>query len=191
MTPFATPRRTGRTGDRRAPQRPDREQREKVLPVSVALDANGAPTARSARNWPRWPSPSAWPRSTGRRWSDASDGKAEALFHRYTAKGATHGRRPRGRPLNEAIGKLPIPKLMSYQRPDGTTVHFVRPAHSLIALFGAEIVPVSVLGLPASNVTLGHRFLSEGTLEIPHAAEYATLLVQNKGRVVASCTDPP
>ncbi|WP_454756819.1 glycine--tRNA ligase subunit beta [Cupriavidus campinensis] len=187
VTPFATPRRLAAlvTGVRRSA--PDREQREKVLPVSVALDANGAPTAPLGKKL------AALAKSVGVAEIDwqtlerASDGKAEALFHRYTAKGATLADGLQAA-LDEAIGKLPIPKLMSYQRPDGTTVHFVRPAHSLIALFGAEIVPVSVLGLPASNVTLGHRFLSEGTLEIPHAAEYATLL-ENKGRVVASYAD--
>jgi glycyl-tRNA synthetase beta chain len=38
--------------------------------------------------------------------------------------------------LEETVAKLPIPKLMSYQRPDGATVQFVRPVHTLLALFG-------------------------------------------------------
>jgi glycyl-tRNA synthetase beta chain len=32
--------------------------------------------------------------------------------------------------LEESVAKLPIPKVMSYQRPDGATVQFVRPAHA-------------------------------------------------------------
>ena len=45
--------------------------------------------------------------------------------------------------LDEAIAKLPIPKVMQYQLADGwTSVKFVRPAHGLVALHGADVVPV-------------------------------------------------
>jgi glycyl-tRNA synthetase beta chain len=187
VTPFATPRRLAAlvTGVRRTA--PDREQREKVLPLTVALDANGAPTAPLAKKL------AALAKSVGVAEIDwqtlerASDGKADAFFYRYTAKGAALADGLQAA-LDDTLGKLPIPKLMSYQRPDGSTVHFVRPAHSLIALYGAEIVPVSVLGLQASNVTQGHRFLSQGTIEIPHAAEYAGLL-ESRGRVIAGYGD--
>ena len=61
--------------------------------------------------------------------------------------------------IEDAIAKLPIPKVMSYQLADGaTTVQFVRPAHGLVALHGKEIVPIEVLGLQAGRVTHGHRF---------------------------------
>ncbi len=187
VTPFATPRRLAAlvTGVRRTA--PDREQREKVLPLTVALDANGAPTAPLAKKL------AALAKSVGVAEIDwqtlerASDGKADAFFYRYTAKGATLADGLQAA-LDDTLGKLPIPKVMSYQRPDGTTVHFVRPAHSLIALYGAEIVPVSVLGLAASNVTQGHRFLSQGPIEIAHAAEYAGQL-ETRGRVIASYAD--
>ena len=50
--------------------------------------------------------------------------------------------------LDEAIAALPIPKVMSYQLADGaTTVQFVRPAHGLVALHGADVVAVKALGL--------------------------------------------
>jgi glycyl-tRNA synthetase beta chain len=40
---------------------------------------------------------------------------------------------------------------MSYQLADGwTSVNFVRPAHGLVALHGAEVVPVTALGLSAA-----------------------------------------
>ena len=66
--------------------------------------------------------------------------------------------------LDEAIAKLPIPKVMSYQLetdcelPGWTSVNFVRPAHGLVALHGADVVPVKALGLTAGNSTHGHRF---------------------------------
>ncbi|WP_019447024.1 glycine--tRNA ligase subunit beta [Cupriavidus sp. BIS7] len=187
VTPFATPRRLAAlvSGVRRTA--PDREQREKVLPLTVALDANGAPTAPLAKKL------AALAKSVGVAEIDwqtlerASDGKADAFFYRYTARGAALADGLQAS-LDDTLTKLPIPKLMSYQRPDGSTVHFVRPAHSLIALYGAEIVPVSVLGLQASNLTQGHRFLSQGTIEIPHAAEYAGLL-ESRGHVVAGYAD--
>ena len=48
---------------------------------------------------------------------------------------------------------------MSYQLADGwTSVHFVRPAHGLVALHGADVVPVTALGLKAGRQTHGHRF---------------------------------
>ncbi|MDQ0143698.1 glycine--tRNA ligase subunit beta [Cupriavidus necator] len=184
VTPFATPRRLAAlvSGVRR--NAPDREQREKVLPLSVALDANGEPTAPLAKKL------AALARSVGVAdidWQSlerASDGKAEAFFYRYTARGAELAAGVQAT-LEDTVAKLPIPKVMSYQRPDGSTVQFVRPAHSLIALFGAEILPVTLLGLLASNLTQGHRFLSHGTIEIGHANDYAQQL-ESAGRVVAS-----
>ena len=46
--------------------------------------------------------------------------------------------------LDEAIAALPIPKVMSYPRAGGyyNDVKFVRPAHRLVALHGADIVPL-------------------------------------------------
>ena len=86
------------------------------------------------------------------------DGKAEALFYDSTVKGATLAEGLQ-KALNEAIAKLPIPKVMTYQLADGwTDVKFVRPAHSLVALHGSEVVPVEALGLKAGNTTHGHRF---------------------------------
>jgi glycyl-tRNA synthetase beta subunit len=37
-------------------------------------------------------------------------------------------------------------------------VNFVRPAHGLVALHGADVVPVTALGLKAGRTTTGHRF---------------------------------
>ncbi|WP_454741310.1 glycine--tRNA ligase subunit beta [Cupriavidus necator] len=184
VTPFATPRRLAAlvSGVRRAA--PDREQREKVLPLSVALGANGEPTPPLAKKL------AVLAKSVGVAEIDwqslerASDGKAEALFYHYTARGAELAAGLQAA-LENTIARLPIPKVMSYQRPDGTTVNFVRPAHSLIALFGSEILPVSVLGLQASNLTQGHRFLSHGAIEIAHANDYAKQL-ESAGRVLAS-----
>jgi glycyl-tRNA synthetase beta chain len=81
----------------------------------------------------------------------AGDGKNEALFHDSIAPGTTLADGLQ-RALEAAMAKLPIPKVMSYQLADGwSSVHFVRPVHGLLALHGADVVPVSVLGLQAGR----------------------------------------
>jgi glycyl-tRNA synthetase beta chain len=88
--------------------------------------------------------------------------------------------------LAEAIAKLPIPKVMTYQLADGwTDVKFVRPAHGLVALHGSEVVPIEALGLRAGNVTHGHRFeAAQPTVTIPDADSYAEVL-ERDGSVIA------
>jgi glycyl-tRNA synthetase beta chain len=181
VTTFATPRRlaVSITGVRATS--PDKSIREKVLPVSVALDADGNPTAPLAKKL------AAMGRAdvTVAQLERAADGKAESFFYTYTAEGSALAGGLQAA-LDEALAKLPIPKLMSYQRPDGATVQFVRPAHSLIALHGEEIVPLSALGLVAGRTTLGHRFLSDGQpISISHPVNYAGML-ENEGKVIAS-----
>ena len=181
MQRYATPRRLAvLIPDVRAAA-PAKQMREKVLPVTVALDASGAPTAPLAKKLAAL----GFPDTRVDQLERAPDGKSEAFFLSYTAAGATL---PEGlqAALDETLAKLPIPKLMSYQRPDGTPVQFVRPAHKLIALHGAEIVPVTALGLSAARSTLGHRFLSSGEIDIADASSYDAQL--NAAHVLASYT---
>jgi glycyl-tRNA synthetase beta chain len=149
--------------------------------VSVALDADGNPTAPLAKKL------AAMGRAdvTVAQLERAADGKAESFFYTYTAAGSELATGLQAA-FDEALAKLPIPKLMSYQRPDGATVQFVRPAHSLIALLGEAIVPLTGLGLSAGRTTLGHRFLSNGLeIAITHPVNYAGLL-ENEGKVIAN-----
>lgn len=82
----------------------------------------------------------------------------------------------------EAARKLPVPKLMRW----GDRVHyFARPVHGLVAMLGDKVLPVSLFGFEASNVTRGHRFLSQGDVAIPDAESYARVL-REQGRVVVS-----
>ena len=75
------------------------------------------------------------------------DGKTESLFVDVTLPGMTLDEGLQIA-LDEALAKLPIPKLMSYQLADGwTSVHFVRPAHGLVALHGEQVVKAYALGL--------------------------------------------
>jgi glycyl-tRNA synthetase beta chain len=94
--------------------------------------------------------------------------------------------------LEEALAKLPIPKVMQYQLetdcelPGWSSVNFVRPAHSLIALHGSTVVPVKALGLTAGNNTQGHRFEAKASpVVLPHADQYDEVLKRD-GSVIAS-----
>ncbi|OXC75727.1 glycine--tRNA ligase subunit beta [Caballeronia sordidicola] len=180
---YATPRRLAVLIKNVRAVAPERQVREKVLPVSVALDKDGQPTAPLAKKLAALGFPDFAIGDLER----AQDGKAEAFFLRYAAPGATLAEGLQTA-LQEALSKLPIPKLMTYQRPDGTSVQFVRPVHGLVALHGRQIVPVSALGIDSGDTTLGHRFMSEGIVAISHADDYAETL-RSKGKVVANFDD--
>ena len=109
------------------------------------------------------------------------DGKQDVYAYEYVQTG-----KPLGELLediiNQAVKKLPIPKVMRW---GSSTFTFVRPVHRLIVLHGGDIVNVSVLGLQSGNKTLGHRFLSSGEIAIENADSYAAQM-REQGKVVAS-----
>ena len=82
--------------------------------------------------------------------------------------------------VEEALHKLPIPKLMRWG--DGEA-QFVRPVHKVMMLHGSRVVPGNVLGLRSGNTTLGHRFMSTGEIVLDQAGNYEALL--GKARVIA------
>ena len=183
-TAYATPRRlaVSITGVRE--RSPDKAIREKVLPVTVALDAAGNPSAPLAKKLAALAQNAGVAEIKLTELERAPDGKAESFFYTYTAAGNTLQAGLQAA-LEESLTKLPIPKVMSYQRPDGETVQFVRPVHKLIALHGEHVVPIGILGLQAGRTTLGHRFLAQGELTLMHADDYAVVLEKN-GKVIAS-----
>ncbi|WP_428718463.1 glycine--tRNA ligase subunit beta [Undibacterium curvum] len=178
-TSYASPRRLAVSITQVRATSPDKQMRDKVLPVSVALDANGNPTAPLAKKLAAMGFADVQLSQLER----AQDGKAESFFYSYTSAGSALAPALQSA-LEESISKLPIPKVMSYQRPDGSTVHFVRPVHQLIALHGDSVVPLSLLGLHSDRLTGGHRFLSQGQVSIAHADDYASTL-QEQGKVLA------
>jgi glycyl-tRNA synthetase beta chain len=182
-TAYASPRRLAVSiTDVRATS-PDKTMREKVLPVAVALDKDGNPTAPLAKKLAALGFPDLAVADLER----AQDGKAESFFYTYTAPGSALAGALQ-QVLQDTVAKLPIPKVMSYQRPDGETVQFVRPVHTLLALFGEQVLPLTLLGLEAGRHTLGHRFLSHGQpIAIAHADQYAQVL-EREGRVMAGAS---
>jgi len=184
-TAYATPRRLAVHITAVRSASPNKPIREKVLPVSVALDKDGNATAPLQKKLASLAAQAGRDSIGLAELERASDGKAESLFFSYTAPGQTLAVGLQAA-LEDSIGKLPIPKVMSYQRPDGETVQFVRPVHGLVALLDDQVIPLSILGLPSGRTTLGHRFLSEKSqLTISHADHYVDLL-REQGKVIAA-----
>lgn len=190
-TAYATPRRLAVSISHVRATSLDKAIREKVLPVGIALDADGQPTAPLIKKLAALATQTGVPAITPDQLERAQDGKAESFFFAYTARGTglQQGLQP---VLEEAAAKLPIPKVMSYQRQHGRaageTVHFVRPAHALVALHGSEVVPLHLLGLDAGKVTQGHRFLSPGAVAVDAAQSYADTLT-TRGKVIPAFND--
>ncbi|AEK63441.1 Glycyl-tRNA synthetase beta chain [Collimonas fungivorans Ter331] len=190
-TAFATPRRLAVAISNVRATSLDKTMREKVLPVSVALDAEGRATAPLVKKLAALAAQCRQAVITPAELERAPDGKAESFFYSYTAKGVAL---PAGLQvvLEDTVAKLPIPKVMSYQRQHGHaaghTVRFVRPAHSLVALHGEQVLPLTLLGLDADRLTEGHRFLSPGRITLADADSYAVTLAE-QGKVIASFSE--
>lgn len=185
VTPFASPRRLAGHITAVDAQAADKPVSQKLVPVSVGLTASGEATPALMKKLA----------SLG---VDASvlpqlkrqmDGKAEALFYDSIAVGVTLAEGLQ-KALDDALAKLPIPKVMQYQLADGwTSVNFVRPAHGLAALHGADVVSVRALGLQSGRATKGHRFeAAKPTIELRDADSYAAQL-RDEGAVIASFAD--
>ncbi len=190
-TPYATPRRLAAHVTAVRAVAPAREVKTKLMPASVGLAADGSKTEALKKRLAKDGRSALIDKPVGDHDGPdvllrESDGKAEALFLRSLAAG-TPIELGVQRALDAAIDKLPIPKVMSYQLADGwTNVHFVRPVHSVIALYGARVLgDVQAFGLKAANVTRGHRFeAASPTLTIRDADSYASQLA-DQGAVIA------
>jgi glycyl-tRNA synthetase beta chain len=190
VTAFASPRRLAAHITHVALKAADKAVQQKLMPVSVGLTADGQATPALLKKL----------QALGADVSDAAtavaalqrqgEGKNEALFYDSVVGGATLDVGLQ-KALDEAIARLPIPKVMQYQLetdcelPGWSSVNFVRPAHGLIALHGTTVVPVKALGLSAGCTTQGHRFEAQvDPVLVPHADQYAEVL-KNDGAVIA------
>ena len=177
---FASPRRLAVTIPAVATRAPAREVTEKLMPVAVALDADGRPTPALLKKMQAKGIPESAVASFERR----VDGKAEALFYTSAVDGATLAG-VLETVVQEAIKALPIPKVMRWGDGDAT---FVRPVHLLTMLHGGEVVPGRVLDLDSGRLTRGHRFMSRGEIEIASADAYEPTLMA-EGKVIAHFGD--
>ncbi|MFG0607800.1 glycine--tRNA ligase subunit beta [Delftia sp. WSY_14] len=183
LTAYASPRRLAAHITEVLPQAEDKAVSQKLMPVSVGLDADGKPTPALIKKLAALGAGEEAVASLTRQ----GEGKAEALFHASTVRGVMLADGVQ-KALDEAIARLPIPKVMRYQLADGwSSVHFVRPAHGLVVLHGTEVlIGVKALGLTAGTATHGHRFeAAVDPVVIRSADDYAAQL-REEGAVIAS-----
>jgi glycyl-tRNA synthetase beta chain len=74
----------------------------------------------------------------------------------------------------EIMARLPWPKSMRWK--PGVATRWVRPLHSILCTFDGEVVPLSFAGVSSGRHTRGHRFLSEGKLEVRRFEDYEAAL---------------
>ena len=191
VTAYASPRRLAAHVTGVLAQAADKAVQQKLMPVSVGLDASGQATPALLKKLQALGADVSDPAAAVAALKQAPDGKAQALFYDSLVKGASLAAGLQ-KALDEALAKLPIPKVMQYQLetdcelPGWSSVNFVRPAHSLIALHGSAVVPVKALGLRAGNSTQGHRFEAPvNPVVLTHADHYAQAL-RTDGAVIAS-----
>ena len=190
LASFASPRRLAAHVTYVLPQALEKAVSQKLMPVAVGLGADGNATPALLKKLAALGADASSVAGLKR----APDGKAEALFYDSIVKGATLAEGLQ-KALLDAIAKLPIPKVMTYQlegncaMPGWSSVSFVRPAHGLVALHGADVVAIEALGLKAGNTTHGHRFEAlVDPVVLQHADSYAATLAKD-GAVIASFAD--
>ncbi len=169
---FATPRRLAVWIEKLAERQPDRQVERRGPPLANAFDAQGSPTQAAT----------AFAKSCGVAVGDLSKlttDKGAWLQFRGTEHGAATVSLLQ-QLLDQAIAAMPIAKRMRW---GARSAEFVRPVHSVVLLFGDDIVPVNVLGFAAGRVTSGHRFHSPKPISLKRAKGYAGKL--RRAKVVA------
>ncbi|WP_341207663.1 glycine--tRNA ligase subunit beta [uncultured Sphingomonas sp.] len=76
------------------------------------------------------------------------------------------------------VRAFPWPKSMRWGAASLSTesLRWVRPLQGIVALFGEQVVPVSIAGIDSGAATLGHRFHHPGAITIGSAADYVEKL---------------
>jgi len=166
---FATPRRLAVWVEHLSENQPDRQVERRGPPLASSFDAQGAPTQAAT----------AFAKSCGvavAELSKLATEKGAWLQFLGTERGAATTTLL-GDILTRAIAALPIAKRMRW---GARSAEFVRPVHSVVLLYGDEVVPVEVLGLAAGRVTSGHRFHAPKPITLKTAKGYESKLLRAK-----------
>jgi glycyl-tRNA synthetase beta chain len=170
---FATPRRLAVRVRRLAERQPDRAIERRGPPVKAAFDAQGAPTQAAL----------AFAKGCGVEVATLErleTPKGVWLVHRGTEAGSGTIALLPGI-VQASLDALPIARRMRWGAGEA---QFVRPVHWVLMLFGRDVVPCSILDVPAGNLSYGHRFMAPKALRIASPASYAGTL-HKRGRVLA------
>jgi glycyl-tRNA synthetase beta chain len=170
---FATPRRLAVRVRRLAERQPDRAIERRGPPLKAAFDAQGAPTQAAL----------AFAKSCGvevAALEHLETPKGTWLVHRGTEAGAQTASLLPGI-VQASLDALPIARRMRWGAGEA---QFVRPVHWVVMLFGRDVVPCEILGVPSGNLSYGHRFMAPRPLRVASPAAYVSTL-HKRGRVLA------
>jgi glycyl-tRNA synthetase beta chain len=159
---------------RLAMQAPEQKIQRRGPPVAAAFDKTGAPTRAAT----------AFAHSCGvdlEQLGRETDPKGnECLSFTGVKPGAAASALLPGF-VAESLEQLPIPKRMRWGAGEA---QFVRPVHTLVLLQGREVIPATILDVPAGNLVRGHRFHCTKPLRITSPAAYERTLA-TRGFVIA------
>jgi glycyl-tRNA synthetase beta chain len=189
MTAYASPRRLAvHVTDVRSVSQPRPQPPKSLMPAAVGLDTDGKPTApllKRLRSMYHDEVEIQW--LMKERVFVEDEGGKQMLKHREGLASGTQLFNGLEGALLDALEQLPIAKVMTYQLADGwSNVNFVRPAHGLVALHGADVVPVRVLGLDAGRETCGHRFEASSKRMMLKDADSYVAQMESEGAVTPS-----
>ncbi|VEN75021.1 Glycine--tRNA ligase beta subunit [Candidatus Desulfarcum epimagneticum] len=71
--------------------------------------------------------------------------------------------------LPQAISSIPFPKTMRW---GDFSMRFARPVHSILALFGRQVISFSMENIKSGRICRGHAFMSPGKIKIDSPEEY-------------------
>ena len=170
---FATPRRLALLVRKLAEKQPDRLSERFGPAITAAFDDEGRPT----------PAASGFARSCGVTVADLGRSRRQGIEKLSFKKPEPGARAVELLPelAAAALTALPIPRRMRW---GSSRAEFIRPVHWLVALFGDEVVPVSLFGITADKHTFGHRFHHNNPIVLAAPDEYEAKLEQ-PGRVIA------
>jgi glycyl-tRNA synthetase beta chain len=161
-------------------------------PRRLSLTVRGLKESTDSRAVTKKGPPLSAARSEDGSWSEAALGFARSqgvsgseLIVRETEKGSyvfVVSEEP-GRPASEVLPGLLAELVTSLKfkksmRWGSGEERFSRPVRWLLALLDGAILEFEYAGLRSSNVTWGHRYLSEGPIRVPAPHEYERLLLE-------------
>lgn len=169
---YAAPRRLAVRINGLTAQQADKVVEKRGPAIASAYDTDGKPT-KAAQGW------AAGCGITVEQAEKLETDKGAWLLHKAKVAGAaTVSLLPEV--VQQALAKLPIAKPMRW---GNSTAEFIRPVHTIIMLYGNDVVPASILGRASGNQTHGHRFHAPEKVTVKHADDY--LATMRKAFVVA------
>ncbi len=163
---FATPRRLALLIKRLAAAQPDHIVEKRGPSLKAAYDEAGHPSKATL----------GFMRSCGiedlNQLEQQETEKGTWLVYRVQKSGA-HLKDLITELINSSLAELPIDRRMRW---GASREEFVRPVHWLVVLHGSEVLPATVLGVNAGNITSGHRFMAPGEISLDSASSYVNCL---------------